>query len=191
VTAIQSPRILDALKRSATTLRDAGVPFALGGGLSAWARGGPTTEHDIDYFVRPVDAEAALDALATAGMRTARPPEGWLLKAWCDDVLIDLIFAPRGFTVDDAFFARCEMMDVEAVAMLVMPLEELFVGRLLVLSEHHLAFEPLLEYARSLREQIDWQVVRERTAHSPFARAFFSLLEELGVLPHAVRSARS
>ena len=24
----------------------------LGGGLAAWARGGPPTEHDVDFFVR-------------------------------------------------------------------------------------------------------------------------------------------
>ena len=40
----------------------------------------------------------------------------------------------------------------------------------------------MLELARSLREQIDWELVRERTADSPFARAFFTLVEELGVV---------
>ena len=29
------------LKRVAATLRDEEIPFALGGGLAAWARGGP------------------------------------------------------------------------------------------------------------------------------------------------------
>ena len=39
-----------------------------------------------------------------------------------------------------------------------------------------------LEIARSLREQIDWQEVRKRTADAPFAAAFFTLVEELGVV---------
>ena len=34
----------------------------LGGGLSAWARGGPKSEHDVDFLVRPDDADAALAA---------------------------------------------------------------------------------------------------------------------------------
>jgi hypothetical protein len=33
-----------------------------------------------------------------------------------------------------------------------------------------------------LREQIDWEEVRRRTASSPFARAFFTLVEELEIV---------
>ena len=40
------------MKRAAAALRDAEVPYILGGGLAAWARGGPPTEHDVDFFVR-------------------------------------------------------------------------------------------------------------------------------------------
>jgi hypothetical protein len=39
----------------------------------------------------------------------------------------------------------------------------------------------VLQVARSLREQIDWEDVRARTAGSPYAAAFFTLVEELGV----------
>ena len=42
-------------------------------------------------------------------------------------------------------------------------------------------YAPLLEYARSLREQINWTSLRERVDGSPFARAFFVLVEQLGV----------
>ena len=51
------------MKRAAAALRDAEVPHLLGGGLAAWARGGPPTEHDVDFFVRAEDAERALEAL--------------------------------------------------------------------------------------------------------------------------------
>jgi hypothetical protein len=40
----------------------------------------------------------------------------------------------------------------------------------------------VLEIARALREQIDWPAVRERTCESPFARAFFTLVEALGIV---------
>ena len=36
--------------------------------------------------------------------------------------------------------------------------------------------------ARALREQIDWDDVRRLTQSSPFARAFFTLVEELGIV---------
>jgi hypothetical protein len=32
-----------------------------------------------------------------------------------------------------------------------------------------------------VREQIDWDDVRKRTDGSPFAKAFFTLVDELGV----------
>lgn len=76
------PELIDAMKAAAAALRDAEVPFLLGGGLAGWARGGPPTEHDVDLFVRERDVPRALDALVAAGMRAERPPEGWLIKAW-------------------------------------------------------------------------------------------------------------
>jgi hypothetical protein len=40
----------------------------------------------------------------------------------------------------------------------------------------------VVELARALRERIDWDNVRQRTADSAYARAFFTLVEELGVV---------
>src|SRR5947209_20371181 len=77
------------LKRSIAAFRDAEVPALLGGSLAIWARGGPETRHDLDFMVKPQDAERALDALEAIGMRAERPPEGWLFKAWDGDVLVD------------------------------------------------------------------------------------------------------
>jgi hypothetical protein len=111
------PDLLDTLKRSAAALQDAQVPFALGGGLACWARGGPETEHDIDYMVRPEDAQQALDALHEAGFKTEKPPENWLFKAYDGDVLIDLIFDPQGGPVNDGVLERAEELEVQAVRM--------------------------------------------------------------------------
>ena len=54
---------------AAAALREADVPFLLGGGLAAWARGGPETVHDLDLMVRPEDGERGLKALEEAGFR--------------------------------------------------------------------------------------------------------------------------
>jgi hypothetical protein len=171
-----------AMKRAAAALRDAEVPYMLGGGLAAWARGGPPTEHDVDFFVRPADAERALEALVAAGMKADRPPEGWLLKAWDGETLIDLIFSPAGGTVDDGYFERMDEMEVAAQRLPVASLADVLTTKLLALSEQEPDLSSVLELARSLREQIDWEFVRGRTESSPFARAFFTLVEELGVV---------
>lgn len=175
-------QLLETARKTGAVLRNAGVPFALGGGLAAWARGGPRTEHDIDLFVKPEDAERALEALADAGFRPERPLEDWLLKAYDGDTLVDLIFNPTSGAVDDDLLARAEQREVAAVEMPVAALEDVMITKLLALTEQEPDFGGCLEIARSLREQIDWDWVRERTSESPFAAAFFTLVEELGVV---------
>ena len=173
--------LLATLKRSSAALRDAGVPFVLGGGVAIWARGGPETEHDLDYFLKQEDAERALDALGEAGFRPEKPPEGWLYKAWDDHVLVDLIFDPTGITVDDAFIDGAEEAEVHAVRMRVLRPEDVLVTKLLALKEHSLDYDGLLEISRAVREQIDWDEVRRRTEESPYAKAFLTLVDELEV----------
>jgi hypothetical protein len=186
VPAVQAENLLDALKRVAALLRGADIPFAVGGGLAAWARGGPPTEKDIDLLLREGDVDAALATLEEAGLRTERPPEGWLVKAYVDDVLVDLIHAPSGLAIDDTFLARCDELSVQAVPMLVMPVDDLLVTKLLSLTEHHLDLGPVLEISRALREQVDWCDLWTRTSASPFARAYFALVGELGIMDRSV-----
>jgi hypothetical protein len=172
-----------ALKRAAAALNEAGVPFLLGGSLASWARGGPETRHDLDLMIKPEDVERALEALEAAGMRPERPPEEWLVKAWDGDTLIDLIYCPKGLPMDDDVIARGELLSVLGMQIRVMALEDVMATKLMALTEHSLRYESLLQIARALREQIDWATVRARTESSPFARAFFVLLEDLGILP--------
>jgi hypothetical protein len=182
--------ICATFKRAAAALRDGEIRFMLGGGLAAWARGGPITQNDLDLVVVPADAERALAVLEQAGMRTERPPEEWLLKAYDGDVLIDLIFHPRGLPVDDALFERADEMAVLSITIPVMALEDVLVAKLLSLDEQRdLDYSSLLAIARSLREQIPWDAVRERTADSPYAMAFFTLVEELGLSERSVSGA--
>jgi predicted nucleotidyltransferase len=174
-----------ALKRASAALRDAGVPFLLGGSLASWARGGPETRHDLDLMIRPEDVETALEAMADSGMRLERPPEDWLVKAWDGDTLVDLIYCPKGLPVNDDLIARGEELSVLGMEMRVMALEDVLATKLMALTEHSLRYEGLLQIARALREQIDWPAVRARTDSSPFARAFFTLAEGLDILPPA------
>jgi hypothetical protein len=174
----------EALRCAVATLRDAGIPFVLGGSLAAWARGGPEPWNDLDLMVKPQDAERALEALSSAGMRPERPPEEWLFKAWHGDVLVDIIFHPAGLEVTDELLARAEPLSVLAVETPVMALEDVLATKLNALNEQQsLDYRACLAIARSLREQIDWDRLRELTAKSPYARAFFTLVEELQIAP--------
>jgi hypothetical protein len=175
--------LTQTLKVAVAALRDADIGFALGGSLATWARGGPEPQNDLDLMVMPHDADAALQALADAGMRTERPPEEWLYKAWHGDVLIDVIFHPSGLEIDDAVLERADMISVMAVETRVMALEDVLVTMLSAIDEHTLDYSRLIAIARSLREQIDWPRLWARTSGSPFSRAFRTLVEDLEIGP--------
>ena len=181
----------ETLKKCVAAFREAEVPTLLGGSLAIWARGGPETRHDLDFMVKPDDAERALQTLVDLGMRPDRPPEGWLYKAWDGDVLVDIIFQPRGLTMTDEVFARGETREVMAISVNLMGLEDVFTTKLLAYDEHNCDYSAILLQARALREQIDWDHLRDRTEDWPFARAFFVLAEGLGILQEETVSVES
>lgn len=179
--------IESTLKTSAAALRDAGVPYALAGSVACWARGAPQSRNDLDFLVRPEDAEAALEALVACGMRPERPPEGWLLKAWDraedgSETLVDLIFGPRGIPDVGAVLDRAQHVSVAALDLPVVHLDDVMVMKLHAFDEHACDYSSILAVARAVREQVDWEDVRARTAGSPFARAFFTIIEGLGIV---------
>jgi predicted nucleotidyltransferase len=175
--------LIEAMKGAAGILQKAGVPFVLGGGLSAWARGGPRSEHDVDFLLKPEDAETARAAFEEAGWQTEKPPEGWLYKTWHENgALVDLIFNPASGPITQELIERAPEAEVMALRVHVSTLEDVMVAKLLALTEQEPDFGAALEWARALREQIDWDDVRARTEASPFAKAFFTLVEGLGIV---------
>ena len=130
------------------------------------------------------------------GLRACRAPRsgvvrGWervsafrlvSVQAWDGDVLIDLLFCPAGVPVTDEVLARGREITVMSVPMRVAAIDDVISTKLLALGEHALDLEQVLQIARSLREAINW-VVRARSEDSPYVRAFFTLVEELGIAP--------
>jgi hypothetical protein len=70
-----------------------------------------------------------------------------------------------------------------------MSLDDMLTTKLLAIDEHDHNYTPLLEIARAVREQIDWDLLRDRTARSPYATAFITLVEELNIASPARQSA--
>lgn len=175
--------LLTAMKRAAATLRDHEIEFALAGGLAIYARGGPETGHDVDFVLRPEDAARALEMLANAGFHCEKPPEGWLYKVYDEqESLIDLIFAPNNQPeAVPEILARADELEVYAITMKVMSVTDVLATKLLAMKEHEVDYESVLEIARACREQIDWDVLRDRTEGNAYAKAFFTLADELAL----------
>ena len=113
-------------------------------------------------MIKREDVDRALQALTDVGMRAEDPPEEWLVKAWDGNVLVDLIFWPKGLPIDDAVIARGEELAVLSMSMRVMALEDVLITKLMALSEHHLRYEGVLAIARALRERVDWSMCGPR-----------------------------
>jgi putative nucleotidyltransferase-like protein len=170
------------LKRVASVLKQAEIPFALGGSFAVYAHGGHSSDHDVDFLLREQDKERALEELAAVGFETEQPPEDWLVKVYEEGRMVDLIYRPVESPVTDATLADTVVRPVEAIAMPVISATQLMVHKLLSYSQHHCDFATGLPVARSLREQIDWERVRKETAQSPYAEAFLVLLDRLDVV---------
>jgi hypothetical protein len=184
-----SENLIGTMKRAIAALDAERIPCLLGGGMGCWAYGGPPSSKDLDLMVKADDAERALRALEAVGMRPERPPEQWLFKAWDGNVLVDLIFDPMGVPVTDEVIERGEQVGVGGMEVRVMALDDIIATKLLAFDEHSLDYRPSLQIARALRERIDWPRLRQRVGHSPYARAFLCLVEELGITPTAERQA--
>jgi hypothetical protein len=172
------------LKRVASTLKTADIPFALGGSFAVYAHGGHSSDHDVDFLLREEDKEQALRVLAAVGFRTEQPPEDWLVKVYDDDRMVDLIYRPVESPVTDETLRDTEQISVEAISMPVISATQLMIHKLLSYSQHYCDFATGFPVARSLREQIDWIRVRKETAKSPYAEAFLILLDRLDVVPY-------
>ncbi|MEU8611786.1 nucleotidyltransferase [Actinoplanes sp. NPDC048791] len=174
--------LVNTLKRVASVLKQAEVPFALGGSFAVYAHGGHSSDHDVDFLIREQDKARALEELSAVGFEVEQPPEDWLVKVFDEGRMVDLIYRPVESPVTDATLRDTVMRPVEAINMPVLSATQLMVHKLLSYTQHYCDFATGLPVARSLREQIDWDRVREETAKSPYAEAFLVLLDRLDVV---------
>ena len=172
------------LKRVASVLKQAEIPFALGGSFAVYAHGGHSSDHDVDFLIREQDEDRALEELAAAGFSVEQPPEDWLVKVY-DERPAGGPDLPAGRERRSPT-RRCAdtrdppgRRDPHAGAVG----DRADGAQAAELHPALLRLRPGLPLARSLREQIDWDRVRRETAQSPYAEAFLVLLDRLDVVP--------
>jgi hypothetical protein len=177
--------IRDLLKRTAVALKQADVPFALCGGYAAWVRGAPEPDHDADFLLPAAEAERAADVLAEAGLCVEEPAEDWLIKVVSGESSVDVLWRTCGVPVQTDLVERAEVLPVLSVQMPVLTATDILVTKLHALDEHYCDFGRLLPVARALREQVDWDRVRQEASGNDFAVVFLQLLGRLGIVAEA------
>jgi predicted nucleotidyltransferase len=171
----------EAMKKVAVELKRADIPFALAGGYAAFARGGPESDHDVDFYLRQDDVQNAEKVLDKAGLRVEYAPEDWLVKVYDGEAMVDLIHSPTDLRVTTDLLDRADELEVDSVEMPVLSATDLMLSKLLALKEHYCDFGSLFPVVRALREQIDWPRLGRETTGNPFAQAFLGLVAELGL----------
>ena len=181
----EQDELREALKKVAVALKEAGLPFALGGGYAAWALGGPEPEHDVDFVVAEADAERAERVLTESELRVEHPPEDWLFKvfdgAGSGAAMVDVLFRMAGDPVQPELLERAVEVEVLSVRMPVLSSTDTIASKLVALTEHSCDFGKVLPSARALREQVDWSSVRTTVKGNPYAEACLFLLDRLGI----------
>lgn len=150
------------------------VPYLVGGGIAAKAFGRERITHDIDFFVKPADGIAALDALAEAGFKTEKTNPRWLFKGFKADVMVDIIFASTGeIRVDDRMMEYSRIFDFAGRRVRTLPPEDLLMMKIMITDEdmpRH--WHDALGVLRWV--DVDWEYLMQRSRYGP--RRLLSLL---------------
>ncbi len=166
---------LRVLGEAAEAIEKQGMSYVLMGGMVSRAAGRPRDTHDLDFLVRPDDAETTLDCLESAGFETRQVEPQWLYKAVKDGVLVDVLFRATGdVTLDDEMVERATLRDFGGHEVRAMAVEDLIIIKALAHKEHTARhwFDAL---ALLSSMEVDWDYLVHR-ARRRGARRVLSLL---------------
>jgi predicted nucleotidyltransferase len=131
--------LLGVLGEAVQAIEDAGIPYVFIGGLASVLLGPPSSTNDIDFFVRPEDAETVLKVLEERGFATKVHDPTWLMKGVKNGVLVDVIFKSTGdIFLDDEMLARATVGEFKRQRLRIVSAEDLMVMKALAWAGHAL-----------------------------------------------------
>ena len=152
-------RLNDFYLRSMAVLRDADVPFLIGGAyvMEKCANISRRTK-DFDLYVRPYHVDAALGALAHAGFNTEVTSPHWLAKARHGRDYVDLIFrAGNGLCeVDDSWFARAHDDELLGLPVKLCAPEEMIWMKAYIMERERFDGADIAHLLVSCGDKLDW-----------------------------------
>ena len=164
-TDLASPNAQAVYRRVMETLKDAGLPFLVGGAYAFTPFTGiPRSTKDFDLFVAKTDIHRALEILADAGFRTELTFPHWLGKAFKGKEFVDLIFSSGNGVapVDEGWFAHAPSGQVLGVPVLLAPAEEMLWSKAFVMERERYDGGDVVHLLRARAEKLDWKRVLDR-----------------------------
>lgn len=160
-----APAELSARARALQLLREAGVPFLVGGAYAYCHHTGLHRDtKDLDLFLRLSDADLALAVFEANGWRTERNVHGWLHKALWEDALVDLIYTSANHVavVDDAWVEHSVAGEVLGEPCQIAPVEELLWNKAFVLERDRFDGTEVNHLLLAAGKRLDWKRLLQR-----------------------------
>lgn len=155
------------LNETICAIEEAGIPYALIGGLAAKNLGRPRVTHDIDIFVKPDDATTVLKVLEEKEFVTQERDPVWLFKAWKEEILVDIIFRSSGdIYFDEEVREHVRRIPYNGHFINAISPEDLIVIKSAVHEEHssHHWHDALAVLTQG---NLDWEYLLKRAKHAP------------------------
>src|SRR6266705_4588082 len=146
-------------RRSMQVLQNANIPFLIAGASAVrFYTGVSRRTKDFDLHLRPHHVDAALDAFARAGYKTAKIFPHWLAKAKCGRDCVDLIFrAGNGLCeVDDSWFDRAHDQDFLGLTVKLSAPEEILWMKAYIMERERFDGADVVHILESCAEKLDW-----------------------------------
>jgi predicted nucleotidyltransferase len=163
----ESKRFDTALFSTLDALESRKIAYGLIGGVAAYTHGRPRPTQDIDIFLRPEDADNALEVLKTAGFETNRFNPSWIFKAYKENVLIDIIFRSEGnMYFDEEMNKHTVQINYHGRPVRVVSAEDFILIKAAAHSEegHHHWYDALSVLAQS---KVNWDYLVHRARKAP------------------------
>jgi hypothetical protein len=168
----------------------AGPPFLIGGAFAFESYTGIKRHtKDLDLFVRPGDRDAALAVLASAGYRTELSYPHWLVKAFCGEDFIDVIYnLGNGLApFDESWFEHAVPGELFGQPVLFCAAEEMIWSKAFTMERERYDGADIAHLLCACARRLDWQRLLRR--FDRYWRVLLSHLVLFGFIYPGERSA--
>jgi hypothetical protein len=147
------------------------IPFAFGGAFAlAVYTGSFRNTKDFDFYIRPDDRNAMIDALTAAGLEDHfhRLPydRSWIYRASQGEIIVDAIWAMANHraAVDDHWVTGGPVVSLRGEQLRAIPMEELIWSKLYVLQRDRCDWGDVFNLLDAQAGSVDWTHLLSRLA---------------------------
>jgi len=163
--------------------RQAGIPFAAGGGFAVAAYTGRWRDtKDLDLYTTPAAREALIEVTREAGLIDMYPrnpyDRRWIYRAGCGNTVVDVISAMANLRayVDEQWLREGAEMRIRGDRLPIVPAEEMVWNKLYVMQHDRCDWTDVLNLFYSTGHLLDWDYLLQRLGDdTPLLSAALSL----------------